>query len=189
MRNIYSTVLLVTAVLIFASIHSNIIQAQSDSSKETAETNRADLSITQRIRGSVKDKESKFELVGATVAIYTDSILLKGVATDVAGIFKITDVPIGRYNVVIKSLGYTDVVITNVIVNSAKEVLFNVEMEESMITMEDVVISGNKLQGEASNQMATVSARTFSVEETERYAGSRGDPARKASNFSGVQGA
>ncbi|NQY66624.1 MAG: carboxypeptidase-like regulatory domain-containing protein, partial [Flavobacteriales bacterium] len=189
MRNIYSTVLLVTAVLIFASIHSNIIQAQSDSSKETAETNRADLSITQRIRGSVKDKESKFELVGATVAIYTDSILLKGVATDVAGIFKITDVPIGRYNVVIKSLGYTDVVITNVIVNSAKEVLFNVEMEESMITMEDVVISGNKLQGEASNQMATVSARTFSVEETERYAGSRGDPARMASNFAGVQGA
>lgn len=37
--------------------------------------------------------------------------------------------------------------------------------------------------------MAVVSVRTFSVEETDRYAGSRGDPARMASNFAGVQGA
>jgi hypothetical protein len=37
--------------------------------------------------------------------------------------------------------------------------------------------------------MATVSAREFTVDETMRYAGSRGDPARTASNFAGVQGA
>jgi hypothetical protein len=37
--------------------------------------------------------------------------------------------------------------------------------------------------------MATVSARQFSVEETNRYAGSRGEPSRMASNFAGVQGA
>src|SRR5690554_7319616 len=37
--------------------------------------------------------------------------------------------------------------------------------------------------------MALISARQFSVEETNRYAGSRGDPARMASNFAGVQGA
>ena len=36
--------------------------------------------------------------------------------------------------------------------------------------------------------MAFVSARTFSVEESGRYAGSRGDPARMASNYAGVQG-
>jgi hypothetical protein len=39
------------------------------------------------------------------------------------------------------------------------------------------------------NEMATVSARAFTIEETDRYAGSRGDPARMASNFAGVQGA
>ncbi|MBK9456946.1 MAG: hypothetical protein IPO24_15865 [Bacteroidetes bacterium] len=42
---------------------------------------------------------------------------------------------------------------------------------------------------EVNNEMAVVSVRTFSVEETDRYAGSRGDPARMASNFAGVQGA
>jgi hypothetical protein len=39
------------------------------------------------------------------------------------------------------------------------------------------------------NEMAIVSTVTFDVQETERYAGSRGDPARMASNFAGVQGA
>ena len=34
--------------------------------------------------------------------------------------------------------------------------------------------------------MATVSARTFSVEETQRYAGGLSDPARLASAFAGV---
>jgi hypothetical protein len=33
-----------------------------------------------------------------------------------------------------------------------------------------------------------LSARAFSTEETDRYAGSRGDPARMASNFAGVSG-
>ena len=38
------------------------------------------------------------------------------------------------------------------------------------------------------NEMALVSARKFSVEETNLYAGSRGEPARMATNFAGVQG-
>jgi hypothetical protein len=37
--------------------------------------------------------------------------------------------------------------------------------------------------------LATVSARSFNVEETGRYAGSRNDPARMAANFAGVSGA
>lgn len=36
--------------------------------------------------------------------------------------------------------------------------------------------------------MSSVSTKLFSIEETERYPGSRNDPARMASNFAGVQG-
>ncbi|HEY4798321.1 MAG TPA: hypothetical protein VII99_04505, partial [Bacteroidia bacterium] len=63
----------------------------------------------------------------------------------------------------------------------------NFEMEESAVKVAEVeIVSGKK--GEVKNEMATVSARTFSVDETNRYAGSRTDPARMASNFAGVQG-
>ena len=64
----------------------------------------------------------------------------------------------------------------------------NVEIEESTETLQEVVISSNK-ERTVNNQMAIISAQQFSVEETERYAGSRGDPARMASNFAGVNGA
>ena len=56
-----------------------------------------------------------------------------------------------------------------------------------MVQMEEVNITARK-RYESVNEMATLSARTFSVDETDRYAGSRGDPARMASNYAGVQG-
>ena len=43
-------------------------------------------------------------------------------------------------------------------------------------------------KGEVINEMATVSSQSFTVEEANRYAGSRGDPARMMSNFAGAQG-
>ena len=43
--------------------------------------------------------------------------------------------------------------------------------------------------GGVRNDMALVSVTSFSVAETDKYAGSRGDPARMASNYAGVQGA
>ena len=48
------------------------------------------------------------------------------------------------------------------------------------------MIDGEAERGENINKMATVSARTFSVEETKRYAGSIDDPARMASSYAGV---
>ncbi|HET6992202.1 MAG TPA: hypothetical protein VFJ43_12795, partial [Bacteroidia bacterium] len=63
-----------------------------------------------------------------------------------------------------------------------------IELEESVLTKEEVVITATNKEGTV-NDFGTGSGRQFSVEETNRYAGSRGDPARMASNFAGVQGA
>ncbi len=52
--------------------------------------------------------------------------------------------------------------------------------------MQEVVIKAGRRKDQAINDMATVSARTFSVEETERFAGSLGDPARMVANYAGV---
>jgi len=145
--------------------------------------------ITQTIRGSVKDKDSQMPLIGASVAVYKDSSLINGGAVDVDGYFRVENVPIGRYTVVVSFLGYSQVVIPDVIVNSGKEVILPLGMEESIVKMDVVEITASANKGDAMNEMATVSARTFAVEETERYAGSRGDPARMASNFAGVSGA
>jgi hypothetical protein len=144
--------------------------------------------ITQSIRGTIADAETKSRLVGATVVVYQDTTLLNGASSDVNGKFEIRDIPVGRIRMVCRFIGYNDYVLDNVELSSAKELILSIELEESAVEMQAVEISATR-EGEVLNEMATVSARQFSVDETDRYAGSRGDPARMASNFAGVQGA
>lgn len=143
--------------------------------------------VTQTIRGTVTDKETLKPLEGVTVAVRKDSTILGGTATDETGSFRIEKVPVGRVDVVVSFVGYKKVYIPNLLINSGKEAVLNIEVESSIETMKDVEIRGVK-RGETINEMAVLSARAFSVEETDRYAGSRGDPARMASNFAGVSG-
>lgn len=144
--------------------------------------------ITQTIRGKVIDKESKTPLIGSNVILTSDTSKFTGATTDIDGYFKIENVPIGRQSLKITFLGYNPVSLSNIILISGKESVLNIEMEESSISMKEVEITATR-RGEVSNEMSTVSARAFTVEETDRYAGSRSDPARMAANFAGVQGA
>jgi hypothetical protein len=144
--------------------------------------------LTQTIRGQVIDKESQIPLPGASVILVSDSALKKVSGTDFDGYFKLTEIPIGRHTVKASYIGYKEKLVSNIIVNSAKEVVLNIELEESSVDMQAVEITATR-KGEVLNDMSTVSARVFSSEEAQRYAGSRADPARMASNYAGVQGA
>ncbi len=144
-------------------------------------------SITQTIRGNVVDKESNQSLEGVSVAVIKDSVLLGGTITDEHGSFRLEKIPVGRVDIIVSFVGYKKVFIPNVLLSSGKETVLTVEVESSVETMKEVEIRGAR-KGESINEMAVLSARAFSVEETERYAGSRGDPARMASNFAGVSG-
>ena len=145
--------------------------------------------IRQTVRGNVKDKESKSGIAGATLRLYKDSSLVSGANSDEKGNYRIPDVPIGKYTLKVNYTGYGAVIQPNVMVNSAREVILNIELESSARNVQEVIVTATAHPGEVKNDMATVSARTFSVEEANRYAGSRDDPARMASNYAGVQGA
>ncbi len=82
-------------------------------------------------------------------------------------------------------MGYETLYLRNISVNSGKELFLNVDMTENVTLLGEVTVRGYK-KGEVINQMAAISARSFSVEETERYAGSWADPGRMATNFAGV---
>ena len=57
---------------------------------------------------------------------------------------------------------------------SGRPVVLSVELQESVVAMQAAEVTATQ-DGEVMNEMATVSARAFTVEETDRYAGSRGD--------------
>lgn len=142
---------------------------------------------TQTIRGKIIDKESYAPIIGASVLVMGDFETPKGASTDIEGNYRINNVPVGRHKIKITYVGYYEKIIP-VIVNSGKELILNIELEESMVNIKEVEIKGDENEG-VKNDMALASVTSFSVEETDRYAGSRGDPARMAANFAGVQGA
>lgn len=143
---------------------------------------------SQTVRGKIVDKESKFPLIGVAALLVNNATQPEGTVTDVEGNFRLPNVPVGRQTLRFTLVGYKEILLNNIVVEAGRETVLNLEMEESVTELNTVVVKV-KRNGEAANEMATVSARQFSVEETGRYAGSRGEPARMASNFAGVQGA
>jgi hypothetical protein len=138
----------------------------------------------QVVRGTVSDKDTKEPLIGASVVIKGSSL---GVATDQDGNFKITGVPLGRQTIVCSYIGYATFEANNIIINSAKEAVFAIEMIEDIAMMQEVVVSGRPKGNAPVNEMSLVSTRSFSVEETQRFAAAANDPGRMATSFPGVQ--
>jgi hypothetical protein len=142
-------------------------------------------SLTQTIRGNVVDKISKAALPGATIFIVNSEPLI-GSTTDPDGNFKLSKVPVGSHTLKVSFIGYKDIVLPNVIVNSGKEVVLSVPIEEDIVQMQEIVIRPDVEKNKPLNDMATVSARTFSVEETRKYAAAVNDPARMVASYAGV---
>jgi hypothetical protein len=141
--------------------------------------------ISQTIRGTVVDAVTGYPLIGATVVLL-DFEPLTGTITDLDGEFRLNNIPLGRRSIEVRYIGYNSRVISNLLLTSGKEIVLQVKLEEKTIDIDEIVIKAKNRKDEAQNEMAVISARTFSVEETERFAGSLGDPARMVANYAGV---
>jgi Carboxypeptidase regulatory-like domain len=142
----------------------------------------------QTVRGKIYDSETNFQIIGAKITLLSDDSLTKfQVLTNEEGAFRIDNVPVGKYQLSAYYPTY-DLKTITLEVNSGKEAIANIPLSERIIEQPEVKITARK-KGAVINEMALISAQQFSVEETNRYPGSRMDPARMASNFAGVQGA
>ncbi len=143
---------------------------------------------TQTVRGFVIDADSKSPLPGANIVLL-NSDPLNGALSDSDGEFSLKNVPVGRQELQVSMIGYAPAKLSNLDVRSGKELILTVELEEEVVQTEAVIIKAYSEKDKPINEMATVSARSFSVEETERYAGTWFDPARMAANYAGVNAA
>ncbi len=139
----------------------------------------------QTVKGRVVDADSEISIPGVNVVI-VESNPQKGTITDIDGYFIIENVPVGRYTIQVSFLGYEPVVLSEVLVGSGKEVVLNVSIKETFLQLSEVVIKPQQRKDKAQNNMATLSARSFTVEEAGRFAGGWNDPSRLAGSFAGV---
>jgi hypothetical protein len=143
---------------------------------------------TQTVKGIVLDMQSRLPLPGATI-ILIGSDPIVGTITDDDGQFRLENIPTGRQAILVQFIGYKTQTIPNVLVTGGKEVFLNILLEESLEKLQEVVITSTTAKDKPINEMAKVSARTFSLEEVQRFSGGRNDVARLVVNFAGVRAA
>lgn len=142
--------------------------------------------ITQTVRGTVADKVSQSPLPGVNIVVVGISPLV-GTTTDIDGNFKLPNVPVGIYDLKVSYMGYKELIVPAITVNSGKEAVLNIAIEEDFKKLNEVVVKATE-KNETINEMSVVSTRSFSVEETRRFAAAVNDPARMATVYAGVVG-
>jgi TonB dependent receptor/Carboxypeptidase regulatory-like domain len=138
---------------------------------------------TQQLRGTVMDQVLQQPLANATVTIKE---IGKSVTTNEEGVFRFAAIGVGSYRLIISYTGFKESVLDNIVVNSGKETVINAALEALVRTESEVVIKVNSKKNKPLNDMSAVSARAFTVEETQKYAAAVNDPLRMATAFAGV---
>lgn len=143
---------------------------------------------TQTVRGRIVDEVSKSPVIGATILHLKQEGSLNGATADVDGNFKISGIPLGRQSFQVKAMGYEPRILADVIVTAGKEVVLEVYLTEAIQQLNEAVVVASRQENKlvTNNEMALLSGRSFNVDDTKRYAGALGDPARMAANFAGV---
>ncbi|HEX8678149.1 MAG TPA: TonB-dependent receptor, partial [Segetibacter sp.] len=141
----------------------------------------------QTVKGQLIDKETKGPVADATVII--KQYPANATTSDDKGFFQLENVPLGRIDLRITKVGFMPVDLSNVQISAGKQTVLNVEMEISLTVLKEITITSSRkpLKERPLNDMALVSSRMFSVEETQRYAGSVDDPSRAIAVYPGVQ--
>ena len=140
----------------------------------------------QRVQGRIVDRDNQKPLSGVSITVMEGS---QGQAalSDSLGQFILDGVPAGRVRLLFTMVGYQEQSTDYLLINSAKELFLAIEMEEERKVQDGVTVRATRNPKTPVNKFALVSGRSFTAEETQRYAASANDPGRMAVAFPGVQ--
>ncbi len=134
-------------------------------------------SLTQTLRGKVTDADSGQPLAGATVQIIENQF---GTVTDSAGNYCLSNVPVGRYQVQVSFVGYQSLTVTEILLESGRELVQNIALSESSAALSEVVVQASRRVSHP------VSVQSLTIEEVLRFPATFYDPARLAMAYAGV---
>lgn len=148
-----------------------------------ASHSKAQSPSTYRLRGIVVDNVTQQVLPGAHVGI--DELQDVHTITGLDGDFELTGLRPGRYTISVSYLGYKNAAVL-VELTSGKEKVLTISLEEAPLSLDEVVVTASSEKQRPVNAMSYASTRTFSVEETNKFAGAVDDPARMVQSYAGI---
>ena len=144
--------------------------------------------LTHTIRGAIRDEITNAPLPGVTILVKSNGIQL-GSSSDSLGNFSIKDVPVGRISIVASCIGFNTRIVENVLLGTGKELFLDLKISESVTAIDEVIVTAQPKDLVPGGGVALTSGKSFTVEESKRYAGSLGDPARMVTAYPGITAA
>ena len=113
-----------------------------------------------RIAGKVTDSQTGEPLIGANLIILGTSL---GAASNVSGEYLITNVTAGEYSIRASFIGYQDVTVSNLTVNSGLTTRLNFELQSSEFSTEEVVIVSKRplIEKTSTNAVRIIGSEEF----------------------------
>ncbi|MCF8214210.1 MAG: carboxypeptidase-like regulatory domain-containing protein, partial [Chitinophagaceae bacterium] len=110
--------------------------------------------LVQTIKGSVADRFIKNPLAGATIEWIGAERKLA--ISDGKGNFTLSSIPVGRQSIKISHVGYKPITLNNLQVESGKELVLVVEMEDDLSLENEIIVKAKSNKGRPINEMAMV---------------------------------
>ena len=138
---------------------------------------------TQTLQGKVVDQVLQKPVSGATVLLTAQN---RTVTTDEEGNFRFANTPIGLHQVRISHSAFKTIQLDTLTLNAGKELVLSISLDINIVTQNEVIVKAKAIRSKPLNELSMLSARAFTVEETQRYAAAVNDPSRMATSFAGV---
>jgi TonB-linked SusC/RagA family outer membrane protein len=94
---------------------------------------------TGSVTGTVTNRQTNQPIVGAQVQLASTRM---GAVTDQTGRYTIANVPAGTYNVIVQFLGFAEGRIPNVAVRPGAAAVANFQLQETVLSLQEVVVTG-----------------------------------------------
>ncbi|MBM4176525.1 MAG: TonB-dependent receptor [Ignavibacteria bacterium] len=134
-----------------------------------------------KLQGKVIDQITRQPIPGSNVILENTNF---GAAADVLGNFKIENIPIGRYQIRVSSIGYQTQINPDIVVSTGHTVALQFELIETVIPLKGEVQVHAEFFRKDPSQL--VSTHSLSYEEIRRTPGAAGDISRVVLSLPGV---
>lgn len=135
------------------------------------------------IIGSVKDKNTQAEIIGASILVEGTNL---GTITDINGNYKLT-APVGTYTIRVSSVGYVSATKYNIILMSGYDQLVNFELVEDNVSLNDVVVTFDKEKSASAGDMISpLSVQQLTSQEIRSNPGGSLDVSKVVQTLPGV---
>lgn len=123
----------------------------------------------------------------AVVAFYQHGTLLGTDLTNEEGRVEFRELSVGRYTMRVTAIGYVPVQEQEILLLAGSQYLRTLELETSRIALQEVEIKHLKSQDQP--EFTSTSAKSFTIEQSQRFAATFFDPAFLARSYAGVSAA